>query len=206
LDKSVLERIPVRSNFDPHYFSDRFQALPAEGYTAFVANMLQHPNITVRLGVEYTPSRNAEYSHVFYTGPIDQYFASHGLPKLEYRSIRFEVERLDVDKFQPNSVVNYPSSAEPWTRIVEYKHFLGQSVAGNTTIVREYTTSEGDPYYPVPTQRNQEVYAQYADLATKEDPKVHFLGRLATYKYYNMDQAILAALEMFDALFPTEKN
>lgn len=207
LDKSVLERIPVRSDFNPHYFSDRFQALPAEGYTAFVAAMLQHPNIEVRLGVDYVPSMNDAYSHIFYTGPIDQYFASYGLSKLEYRSIRFEIERLDVDQFQPNSVVNYPSSAEPWTRIVEYKHFLHQNCPGKTTIVREYTTSEGDPYYPVPTQQNQDLYARYAELARKEDPKVHFLGRLATYKYYNMDQAILAALEMFDALFlDGEKN
>ena len=199
LDKSVLERIPVRFDHNNHYFSDTFQALPKNGYTAFVQTMLNHPNIHIHLGFEYDSSMNDSYSHVFYTGPIDQYFAKEGLPKLEYRSIRFEIERLNIDQFQPNSVVNYPSSDVPWTRIVEYKHFLHQHVPGKTTIVREYTTDDGDPYYPVPTKQNQDVYAKYAKMA--ECSKVRFLGRLATYKYYNMDQAILAALEMFDSFY-----
>jgi UDP-galactopyranose mutase len=197
LDASVLERIPVRSNWDPYYFSDEFQALPRDGYTAFIANMIKDPKITVRLGLDYSHDMRSAYDYVFYTGPIDQYYASAGFPPLEYRSIRFEIERLEVDKFQPNSVVNYPSAAEPFTRIVEYKHFLNQDVPGKTTIVREYTMADGDPYYPVPTKANQEVFQRYKELAAAEQG-VFFVGRLANYKYYNMDAAILAALEVAD--------
>ena len=203
LDPSVLERIPVRTNHDPYYFSDEFQALPKDGYTAFVANMIAHPNITVQLNTDYSHAMRSSYDYVFFTGPIDQYYAAVGLPKLEYRSIRFEIEQLPVDQFQPNSVVNYPSPAEPFTRIVEYKHFLKQDVPGKTTIVREYTTSEGDPYYPVPTKANQAAYAKYQSLAANEK-NVYFVGRLANYKYYNMDAAILAALEVADQFLKTE--
>ena len=198
LDKSVLERIPVRQDNNPYYFSDSFQALPVGGYTEFVKNMLSHPNIKVSLNTEYDHSMKNDYSHVFYTGPIDQYFSSSGLPKLEYRSIRFELERLDVDQYQPNSVVNYPSSEVLFTRIVEYKHFLDQKRPSKTTIVKEFTTGDGDPYYPVPTKENQELYEKYKKLTFEEGSKVSFVGRLANYKYYNMDQAILAALETFD--------
>ena len=197
LDASVLERIPVRTNWDPYYFSDDFQALPRDGYTAFIANMINGPNITVRLNTEYSHDMRPLYDAVFFTGPIDQFYASAGFPKLEYRSIHFEIERLDVDQFQPNSVVNYPSATEPFTRIVEYKHFLHQNVPGRTTIVREYTMADGDPYYPVPTKGNQEIFQRYKELAATETG-VFFVGRLANYKYYNMDAAILAALEMAD--------
>ena len=197
LDASVLERIPVRTNWDPYYFSDDFQALPRDGYTAFIANMIKDPKITVRLGTEYNHDMRSAYDYVFHTGPIDQYYASAGFPPLEYRSIRFEIERLDVDQFQPNSVVNYPSATEPFTRIVEYKHFLNQYVPGKTTIVREYTMADGEPYYPVPTKANQEVFQRYKELAAAETG-VFFVGRLANYKYYNMDAAILAALEVVD--------
>lgn len=205
LDASVLERIPVRPNFDPYYFSDDFQALPKEGYTAFIANMIRGPNITVHLNTEYTHDMRAIYDKVFYTGPIDQFYASAGYPPLEYRSIHFEIERLNVDQFQPASVVNYPSSAEPFTRIVEYKHFLNQAVPGRTTIVREYTTNKGDPYYPVPTKENQVAYQRYKELAAVETD-VFFVGRLANYKYYNMDAAILAALEAADLFLSTIKK
>jgi UDP-galactopyranose mutase len=197
LAPSVLERIPVRSDWDPHYFSDRWQALPARGYTEMVRSMLDHPAIRVSLSTAYEPEMRADYDCVFYTGPIDQYYAAAGYPRLEYRSIRFEEETLAVDQYQPNSVVNYPSMAEPFTRIVEYKHFLNQVAPGRTTIVREYTTSDGDPYYPVPTAANQATYAQYQVLAAQERD-VYFVGRLANYKYYNMDAAILAALEAVD--------
>jgi UDP-galactopyranose mutase len=197
LDPSVLARIPVRTNWDPYYFSDKYQALPKDGYTAMVAKMLDQPNITVSLSTDYTHDMRAHYDRVFYTGPIDQYYASAGFPKLEYRSINFEEETLPIDQFQESSVVNYPSATEPFTRIVEYKHFLKQDLSGVTTIVREYTTSDGDPYYPVPTAANQANYALYQKLAEAETD-VHFVGRLATYKYYNMDAAILAALEVTD--------
>ena len=197
LDVSVLERIPVRFNRDAGYFSDTFQALPSRGYTAFVSNMIRNSNIIVRLGVEYTHDMRASYDYVFYTGPIDTYFSSSGHPKLEYRSLRFEIERMDIDYFQTNSVINYPSLAEPFTRIIEYKHFLHQYVPGKTTIVREYSTAEGEPYYPVPTKKNKDLFHMYKILAEKEKGVV-FVGRLANYKYYNMDEAILAALEILD--------
>ena len=145
-----------------------------------------------------------KYDYIFYTGPIDLYYRSFGYPSLEYRSIRFEIECLDMEQFQSNSVVNYPSPTEPFTRIVEYKHFLNQSVPKKTTIVREYTMAEGDPYYHVPTKENQALFQKYKDLAEKET-NVFFVGRLANYKYYNMDAAILAALEIADNFF-TQKG
>ena len=198
LAPSVLERIPVRENYDPYYFSDKYQALPKQGYTAMVANMLDHPNISVKLGVPYDKKVNALYWRVFYTGPIDAYFAESGYDKLEYRSLRFEEETLNIEKFNPIGQVNYPSLDQPYTRIIEYKHFLDQYIPGKTTIVKEYSTAVGEPYYPVPTPRNQELYKLYQQLAQGEE-NVCFVGRLATYKYYNMDEAILAALEIVDS-------
>ena len=198
LAPSVLERIPVRTNWDPYYFSDKYQALPSKGYTAMVSAMLDHPNIQVLLETEYSKDMNSNYESVFYTGPIDTYFSDAGYDKLEYRSLYFEEETLDLEVFQPLGQINYPSLKQPFTRIIEYKHFLNQRVPGKTTIVKEYSTAEGEPYYPVPTQRNQALYKKYQELALNEK-NVHFVGRLATYKYYNMDAAILAALEILDS-------
>ena len=199
LHPSVLERIPVRTTNDPHYFSDTYQALPTHGYTAFIQKMIDHSLITVTLNMEYDDSMREKYDSVFYTGPIDTYYQSYQYPKLEYRSIVFEIEELEIDQFQTNSVVNYPSDKEPYTRIVEYKHFLDQKVAGKTTIVKEYTVGEGDPYYPVPTDKNKKIYEQYQRLAKDDEKKgIYFVGRLANYKYYNMDGAIDAALNVAD--------
>jgi UDP-galactopyranose mutase len=203
LEPSVLARIPVRFDNDPHYFSDPFQALPKYGYTKFIENMIKGNNITVKLGVDYNHTMRKDYDYVIYTGPIDQYYSSSGFPKLEYRSIIFETEHVDCDYYQENSVINYPSNDEHFTRIVEYKHFPNQHYAPNnkTTIVREYTTDNGEPYYPVPTERNREVYKMYQKMAEADEEKgIFFLGRLANYKYYNMDEAILAALELADKL------
>jgi UDP-galactopyranose mutase len=208
LDASVLARIPVRNNFDGRYFSDRYQALPSEGYTCFFEHMLDHPLITVRLGTDFFSFRKENphlLSHcvVIFTGPIDRYFGGHGLENLEYRSIDFQMQRFFdcAGYYQPNSVVNYPSLEVPYTRVVEYKHFLHQK-SPHTLIVREYTNDHGEPYYPVPNKKNTELYEQYKELAEEEKKKgVHFVGRLASYKYFNMDQAILNALEYFDAHF-----
>ena len=195
LDASVLERIPVRTDDQEGYFSDKYQALPKNGYTDFVRSMINHPNITFSLETDYSEEMRAQYDFVCYTGPIDLFYADRGYPKLEYRSIVFETEHLPIDQFQPNSVVNYPSNEEPFTRIVEYKHFLNQDVPGRTTIVREYTVGGGEPYYPVPTTRNREIYDKYKVLAEEEEERgVFFVGRLANYKYYNMDAAIENAL------------
>jgi UDP-galactopyranose mutase len=203
LDASVLARIPVRSNFDDRYFSDKYQALPADGYTAFAERLLAHPNITVRLNTPYVRPGNAEglaptpvrfTRALVYTGPIDAYFSDAGLPRLEYRSIHFAWERHATPGggyFQPCSVVNHPSTSVPYTRIVEYKHFLAQP-SEQTLITKETSTDEGEPYYPVPNPQNQALYERYRALADEEEARggVHFLGRLASYKYFNMDQAI----------------
>jgi len=201
LDPSVLERIPVRTNEDDRYFSDRYQALPKHGYTDMVQRMIDHPLITVELSTAYEDTMASHYDAVCYTGPIDLFYSDQGLPALEYRSIRFETEDLDVDQFQPNSVVNYPSAKEAYTRIVEYKHFLNQSVPNKTTIVKEYSVADGEPYYPVPTARNRAIYEQYRAFAEEDQKKgIFFVGRLANYKYYNMDTAIENALNTCDEI------
>jgi UDP-galactopyranose mutase len=201
LDGSVLERIPVRTNFDDRYFTDKYQALPKRGYTKFFETLLESSNITVQLNCkdDLFFTKLNDYELVFYTGPIDHYFHNSGYPKLEYRSINFESETIDTpdgSTFQSNSVVNYPGHDVSFTRIVEYKHFLNQ-VSDKSTIVREYSTDEGEPYYPVPNQANRDLYESYKALADKID-NVHFVGRLANYKYFNMDQAILNALDIFE--------
>lgn len=204
LDASVLARIPVRNNHDTRYFSDKYQALPQNGYTEFIHNMLDHPNITIMLGTDFFEFRKkhdmSQFTQIIYTGPIDLYFSGAGYERLEYRSINFQVEKiLNMNFFQPNSVVNYPEPNVPYTRIVEYKHFLDQK-SNHTLIAKETTTDIGEPYYPVPTDRNKELFERYRKLADMEH-NVHFVGRLANYKYYNMDQAILNALNYFDDHF-----
>jgi UDP-galactopyranose mutase len=205
LDASVLERIPVRTNYDDRYFSDLYQALPKGGYTQLFENMLDHPNIEVLLETDYfdVKDRYSNYEKLFYTGPVDRFFEfKHSLlEKLEYRSINFVSETVDAELFQENSVVNYPGTEVDFTRIIEYKHF-GHQKSDKTTIVKEFTVDEGEPYYPVPNPRNEEIYARYkaeADQLTG----VYFVGRLANYKYFNMDQAFKNALDLFDQL---EKN
>jgi len=201
LEASVLERIPIRCNFDSRYFSDKFQALPQEGYTSIVKNMLEHPQISVHLNYSWEQYlENKENfptpDEIVFTGPIDSYFKDSSLPPLEYRSINFDWQRLPLSGYyQPNSVVNYPSAQNPFTRCVEYKHFLHQK-SDWTILSKETTCDHGEPYYPVPTQRNRDLFAKYSDLANKEE-KIHFVGRLASYKYYNMDQAIRAAIDYF---------
>lgn len=205
LDASVLERIPVRTNYDDRYFSDIHQALPKEGYTQLFENILNHPNIEVLLETDYfdVKYQYTNYEKLFYTGPVDRFFEfKHSLlEKLEYRSINFVSETVDAEFYQENSVVNYPGTEVDFTRIIEYKHF-GNQISDKTTVVKEFTVDEGEPYYPVPNPRNQEIYARYKTEADKLID-VHFVGRLANYKYFNMDQAFKNALDLFDKL---EKN
>jgi UDP-galactopyranose mutase len=199
LEPSVLGRIPVRENFDDRYFTDKYQALPEDGYTSVVQRMLSHRNISVRLKTsweEVAPDLSGQI--IIFTGPIDSYFKNSRLPPLEYRSIRFEWSRFTTDGYmQPNSVVNYPGINRRHTRSVEYKHFLHQR-SDWTIISSEDTCDVGEPYYPVPTEANQELYKRYRAM-TENVKNVHFIGRLATYKYFNMDQAIRAALDYYDA-------
>jgi UDP-galactopyranose mutase len=198
LDKSVLERIPIRSNFDTRYFSDKYQALPENGYTHFFSKILDNKNIEVKLNTDYFNFiKENTFKFVIFTGPIDSYFPD--LEKLEYRSIDFNIEVIkDMNYYQPNSVVNYPSIEVPFTRIVEYKHFLNQK-SKDTVIVSEKTNNIGEPFYPVPNKKNLELYEKYKILAKNEENKnVFFVGRLANYKYFNMDEAIFNSLEFFN--------
>jgi UDP-galactopyranose mutase len=195
LDRSVTARVPTRTDDDDRYFTDKFQAMPADGYTAMFQSMLDQPGITLELGVEYEDVRlEAEFDKLIFTGPIDEYF-DHRYGKLPYRSLAFRHVTMDRQWYQPVGTVNYPDEATPYTRISEYKHLTGQSI-GKTTITYEYPRADGDPYYPVPRAKNQALYKRYEALAL-ETPNVHFVGRLATYRYYNMDQVVGQALATF---------
>jgi len=211
LDASVLMRIPVRLNTDDRYFTDPFQALPKHGYTRIFENMLLNdPNITIRLSTDYFAIKESLPKHklLVFTGPIDAYYASLGMPKLEYRSLRFEKEYHEPEGgyYQEALQVNDPGMDVPYTRIVEYKHKPNQPTEvydkPGTVIFKEYSVDDGDPYYPVPNPDNQALYLKYKAMAEKEKG-VCFVGRLASYKYFNMDQAILTSLEMFDELVAT---
>lgn len=199
LDPSVMERIPVRDNFDDRYFGDKYQALPQNGYTKLFENILKNNNITVILNVDYEKIKEqipVNREKVFFTGRIDAYF-SEKFGKLQYRSLKFEFENYNKEFFQENSVINYPSLDVPYTRIVEYKYFTKQKHP-TTTVSKEYSTWEGEPYYPVPKKENQELYSKYQNEALKlESQGIYFVGRLANYKYFNMDQAFKNALDLF---------
>jgi UDP-galactopyranose mutase len=197
LDKQVTSRIPTRTNTDDRYFSDTFQAMPLNGYTKMFETMLDHPLIEVRTGVDFVELKDRAHEiadHIIYTGPIDEYF-DFRFGKLPYRSLRFDHQTLEKEQFQPVAVVNYPDETVPYTRISEYKHLTGQQ-SPVTTITYEYPSAEGDPYYPIPRPENQEVFKRYEALADAT-AGVTFVGRLATYRYSNMDQIVGQALATF---------
>jgi UDP-galactopyranose mutase len=200
LDPSVCGRIPIRTNRDDRYLSEQFQALPLKGYTAMFQRMLAHPKIEVRLGVDYRDLlAQVRCRHMVYTGMIDEYFDGCFGP-LPYRSLRFEPETLPQEFFQPVVQVNYPNENE-FTRIVEIKHATGQQIPV-TTIVREYPADYGpgkEAYYPIPAPDARALYERYAALAAQEK-EVSFIGRLATYRYYNMDQVVGIALAEFEKI------
>ena len=189
---SVASRVPVRTNRDDRYFTDTYQAMPSEGYTKMFARMLESPKITLALGEDFRETREkAKARHIVYTGPVDEYFdCCYG--KLPYRSLSFEHEQMTgVERYQPVGTVNYPND-HAYTRITEFKHLTGQ-IHPDTAIVREYPQASGDPYYPIPRPENDALYKKYRELAEKEKG-VSFVGRLAQYRYYNMDQVVGAAL------------
>lgn len=195
LDKSVTARVPTRTSTDDRYFTDSFQAMPAEGYTRMFERMLDHPNIDLLLGVDYREARDAyPHAHLVFTGPIDEYF-DHRYGKLPYRSLEFRHETLDQEWHQPVAVVNYPSQDVPYTRVTEYKHLTGQ-LHPRTSITHEIPSATGDPYYPIPRPENQALFKRYEALATGLSD-VTFVGRLATYRYYNMDQVVGQALATY---------
>ena len=194
LDASVTARIPVRTNRDDRYFTDTYQAMPLRGYTRMFENMLDHPNIKILLNTDWREVRNAiPFREVVYSGPIDEYF-DFRFGKLPYRSLEFRHETHDAKRFQEAPVVNYPSEAVPFTRITEFKYLTGQQHS-KTSVVYEFPRAEGDPYYPVPRPENAVLYKRYQELADATG-ETRFVGRLATYKYYNMDQIVAQALRL----------
>lgn len=202
LDASVMERIPVRYDHNDRYFGDKYEGIPKHGYTVMARNMLDHQNIKVILGRDYHDMSLPEPKLLFYTGKIDTYFGEK-FGKLEYRSIEFEHETRKTQSYQDHAVVNYPGEEFPYTRIIEHKKFFGEEYQNLpiTTITREYSIAGGEPYYPVPNQENRDLYEKYQKEAEKlEEQGIYFIGRLASYKYFNMNQAIRAALDLYERL------
>lgn len=204
LDKSVTSRVPTRTTTDDRYFTDTFQIMPRDGYTKLFEKMLDHPSITLMLGTDFEEVRNTiPHGHLIYTGPIDEYFG-YRLGKLPYRSLKFRHETLDQETFQPVGVVNYPSEDVAYTRITEYKYLTGQQHP-KTSVTYEYPSAHGEPYYPIPRAENAELYRRYRALADRT-PGVTFLGRLGSYRYYNMDQVVGQALATFEKLAEHERS
>ena len=197
LDATVAGRIPVRTNRDDRYFTDEFQSMPLHGYTAMFDRMLANPLIELALGTDYATVQNrVAYRELIYTGPIDDFF-NNCYGKLPYRSLEFELKTLPIAQYQTTGTVNWPNDYS-YTRVTEFKHLTGEQHE-DTTICFEYPQAQGDPYYPVPRPENAAQYKKYERLA-EQTAGVHFVGRLATYKYYNMDQVVAQALALFDRL------
>src|SRR3954471_11639442 len=202
LNASVCARIPTRTNTDDRYFTDEFQNMPVDGYTAMFERMLDQPGIEVRTSTEYDDVRDeVEYGHTVYTGPVDAFF-DHCFGKLPYRSLEFELVNEptpDGGTILQTGSVNYPSADVPYTRITEYRHLTGQSPHPSSSMHYEYPRSEGDPYYPIPRDDTRELYRRYEALAEGR-ADVTFVGRLARYQYLNMDQVTAQALQAFERL------
>lgn len=194
LDAAVTARLPVRTNRDDRYFTDTYQAMPLHGYTRMFEKMLTHPNIKIMVNADYREIRDMiPHREVIFTGPIDEFF-EYRFGRLPYRSLEFKFETRSVAVAQEAPVINYPNE-NAYTRVTEFKYLTGQEHA-KTTLVYEFPKSEGDPYYPIPRPENQMLYRQYQAVADQTEG-VHFLGRLGTYKYYNMDQCVAQALAYY---------
>jgi UDP-galactopyranose mutase len=203
LDSSVTSRIPTRTNRDDRYFTDTYQAMPLHGYTRMFENMLDHPNIKVLLNCDYREvEKDIPFREMIYTGPIDAFF-DYRYGKLPYRSLEFKHETHNVEVYQSAPVLNYPNE-HLYTRVTEFKYLTGQEHS-KTSIVYEFPQSEGDPYYPVPRKENAAIYADYKALAD-DTSGVHFVGRLATYKYYNMDQIVAQALTVYSKMHSVKRK
>jgi UDP-galactopyranose mutase len=197
LDASVTARVPTRTNRDDRYFTDSYQAMPKNGFTRMFENLLDHPNIKIMLNTDYREiEKEIPYRQMIFTGPVDEYF-NYRFGKLPYRSLHFKHETHDQVQYQPAPVVNYPNE-NLYTRITEFKYLTGQEHP-KTSIVYEFPRAEGDPYYPIPRKENADLYAKYKALADQTEG-VHFVGRLATYKYYNMDQVVAQALTVYSKI------
>ncbi|HYE32289.1 MAG TPA: UDP-galactopyranose mutase [Methylomirabilota bacterium] len=203
LDAAVTARIPTRTNRDSRYFTDSYQAMPLHGFTRMFENILDHKNIKIMLNTDYKDIiEYIPFKKMIFTGPVDEYFG-YRYGKLPYRSLKFEFETHDVKWYQTAPVINYPNDYA-YTRVTEFKYLSGQE-HNRTTIVYEYPQAEGDPYYPVPKSENAELYKKYATLA-EQTPNVYFAGRLATYKYYNMDQVVAQALTLYEKIMEDEAS
>jgi UDP-galactopyranose mutase len=197
LDAAVTARVPVRTNRDDRYFTDTYQVMPRHGYTRMFERMLTHPNIRILLNADYrTVRQDIPHRHLIYTGPVDEYF-EYRFGRLPYRSLDFQFETRNVDVAQQGPVINYPNE-NAYTRVTEFKYLTGQEHP-KTTLVYEYPKGEGDPYYPIPRPENAALYRKYQALADTT-ANVHFLGRLGTYKYYNMDQCVAQALTLYSKI------
>jgi UDP-galactopyranose mutase len=193
LDASVTARVPTRLNKDDRYFTDTYQSMPLHGFTKMFEKMLGHPNIKVMLNTDYHEIENViPFGKMIFTGPVDEYF-NFCYGKLPYRSINFQFETVDKEQFQRTGTINYPNDYA-FTRITEFKYLTGQK-HHKTSLVYEFPTAEGDPYYPIPRPENTGLYNKYKALA--DNSGTYFVGRLATYKYYNMDQVVAQALSTF---------
>jgi len=197
LDKSVAARIPFRSSDDSRYFSDRYQYMPKNGYSQLFSNLLNHQNIKIELGFNFDEKVKSIAKKIIYTGPVDSYF-NYKYGKLPYRSLEFKHKNMDHSNFQSVGTINFPNQ-ETYTRITEFSHLTGITTK-KTAIVKEYPTSKGDPYYPIPNETNKLLYQKYYELCKSED-NTFFIGRLAQYKYYNMDQVIASALSFINREF-----
>jgi UDP-galactopyranose mutase len=195
LDSSVVARIPVRTNRDRRYFSDKYQVMPKHGYAEMFKKLISHPNIHLLLKTSFKDiSGFIPFKQLIYTGPIDEFF-DHKFGRLPCRSLKFEFETLDQEWYQPVSQVNYPNDYD-FTRIIEIKHATGQ-IHKKTTIVKEFPLAEGEPFYPIPSEKNHALYEMYRREASKLKD-IFFIGRLAQYKYSNMDQVVASALELYE--------
>ena len=203
LPSFIIRRLPFRFTYNNNYFNDPYQGIPIGGYTQIIEKMLKSDLISVELNTDFFDYKdkylNSGYDKIIFTGMIDQFF-NYKLGELEYRSLRFETEEMDVDNYQGNAVVNYTDSKTPYTRVIEHKHFEFGSGEDNKTIVtREYPQNwdrTKEPYYPINNKKNRELYKKYVNLANSEAKNVIFGGRLGQYRYYNMDQTIMAALNL----------
>lgn len=194
LSPEVTKRIPVRFNTDDRYFTDKYQGLPVDGYTRLFERILAHKNITLMLNTDYKDIiDDIKFDRLIYTGPVD-YFFDYKYGRLPYRSLRFETETFDQEYYQEVAVVNYPNDFD-FTRITEFKHMTLQKHS-KTTIMKEYPKNSGEPYYPLLREEAMDIYEKYRREAEKFK-SVYFIGRLAEYRYYNMDQAVKRALDLF---------
>lgn len=203
LDASVTARVPTRTNRDDRYFTDTYQAMPLYGFTRMFQKMLSHPNIKVMLNTDYREIADViPYKALIYTGPIDGFF-NYCYGRLPYRSLEFKFETYDAEVVQATGTVNYPNE-HPYTRSTEFKYLTGQRHE-KTTVVYEYPMAEGDPYYPIPRAENAEIYKKYQRLASTMT-NTYFTGRLATYKYYNMDQVVAQSLTLFEKILQQQSE